>query len=135
MSDQHIDEPSLAEFGKAPYVSLVTFRKTGAPVATPVWCAVQGDACYFFSAGAAGKVKRLRNSDRAQIAVCDVRGRLLGPFAEARAELLSDPRDVATALAALRRKYGWQMHLADLGARLTGRFDKRIYIRARLKQE
>ncbi len=28
-----------------------------------------------------------------------------------------------------RDKYGWQMHLADLGAKLTGKFNNRAYIR------
>ncbi|MGE0623676.1 MAG: PPOX class F420-dependent oxidoreductase [Pseudomonadales bacterium] len=113
----------------APYLSLETFRRSGTGVATPVWCAPQGDAFYVFSAGDAGKVKRLRIGDRARLAVCDVRGRLLGPWHEGRAELLNTPADIEAALGALRAKYGWQMHLADLGARLTGRYSRRAYIR------
>ena len=116
----------------APYVSLATFRKTGAAVATPVWCAADGDALYIFSASKAGKVKRLRNSNKARLAICDARGKLLGDWVDAKAEVITEPTTVATALAALRRKYGWQMWLADTGARLTGKFNKRAYIRARL---
>jgi len=46
--------------------------------------------------------------------------------------VISEPQEVARALAALRRKYGFQMRVADIGARLTGRFNKRAYIRVRL---
>ncbi len=124
--------PSAERLAGAPYVSLATFRRSGARVATPVWCAADGDDYYFFSAGQAGKVKRLRNGDRAELAVCDVRGGLLSGWREARAVVIDDPREVRRALAALHRKYGWQMWLADLGSRLTGKYHRRAYIRARL---
>ena len=76
-----------SELAGAPYVSLSTYRKTGAPVDTPVWCAADGDDFFVFSAGNAGKVKRLRNSPRARLAVCDVRGGLLGDWHDAEAYL------------------------------------------------
>ena len=132
MSGNASSVPSAATLAKASYVSLATFRKSGARVATPVWCAADGEHFYFFSAASAGKVKRLRNGDRAQLAVCDVRGRLLGDWVDARAVVLDDSAEVARALAALHRKYGWQMWLADVGSRLTGKYHKRAYIRARL---
>ena len=117
----------------AAYVSLRTYRKTGAAVDTPVWCAPgDDDALYIFSAGNAGKVKRLRNSSKAQLAVCDVRGKLLGEWVDADAEVITDEAAVSRALAALRSKYGWQMTLADVGAKLTGKFNKRAYIRVTL---
>ncbi|MGD8830250.1 MAG: PPOX class F420-dependent oxidoreductase [Pseudomonadales bacterium] len=119
----------------APYVSLETFRKSGAGVATPVWCAPDGDALFVFSAGDAGKVKRLRNGSRARVAVCDVRGKVLGPWHDATAVVLEAPAEVERSLAALRRKYGWQMRVADLGAKLTGRFHRRAYLRIDLARE
>lgn len=117
---------------RARYLSLATFRKSGAEVATPVWAAYEQGHWYVFSAADAGKVKRLRNDSRARIAVCDLRGRLQGDPLEATAELLEDPADIHRALLLLRRKYGLQMRLADAGARLTGRFDRRAYIRVEL---
>ena len=122
-----------ADLSAAPYVSLATFRKNGLQVATTVWCAEQAGDFFVFSAGEAGKVKRLRNSNQARLAVCDVRGRILGSWIDAKAELLTDVSDRGRALAALRAKYGWRMWLADLGARLTLKFDKRSYIRIRLQ--
>ena len=119
----------------ARYVSLATFRRTGKEVATPVWAAYQQGIYYVFSAGDAGKVKRLRNSSRARLAKCDVRGKLLGEWHEARAELLQERGQIEVALNALRAKYGLAMRLLDIGARLTGRFHKRAYIGVKLTEE
>ena len=121
--------------GRAPYVSLATFRKSGVAVRTPVWAAPSGQRLYVFSAGNAGKVKRLRNSARAEVAVCDVRGKVLGAWYPAMAIVLEDRDEIEQALLALRRKYGWQMWLADVGARLTGKFERRAYIRVELTGE
>lgn len=84
------------------YVSLTTFRRTGAPVPTPVWAAPDGDSLVVWTRAAAGKVKRLRHTSRVTVAPSDIRGRVLGPAVDAEAELL--PR--AEARAALRRAYG-----------------------------
>jgi len=117
---------------RARYVSLATFRKSGAEVATPVWAAHENGTWYVFTAADSGKVKRLGNASRARLAVCDARGRLRGDWHDADAEIIGERGEIHRALLLLRRKYGWQMWLADAGARLTGRFDKRIYLRIRL---
>ncbi|MCP5180775.1 MAG: PPOX class F420-dependent oxidoreductase [Pseudomonadales bacterium] len=117
----------------ARYCSLRTYRRDGRRVDTPVWFAQQGGRYFVFSAGDAGKVKRLRNDSRAEVAPCDVRGRLLGDWYPARAELIADPGEIAVALHALRRKYGVWMWLTDLLARISGRYDKRAYIAFRLE--
>ncbi len=122
----------FASLAAAPYVSLATFRKSGVMVATPVWCAPHDGHLYLFSAGSAGKIKRLRNSTRARVAVCDFKGDLKSAWAEASAHLLEDAVEIEAALTALRKKYGWQMRMADFGARLTGRFGKRVYVRVDL---
>ena len=82
--------------------------------------------------GEAGKVKRLRNSGRADLAKCDARGKLLGEWVTASAELIEDAAEVDHAQKAFRKKYGWQIRMADWGAKLTGRFNKRAYIRVKL---
>jgi PPOX class probable F420-dependent enzyme len=132
MADEVARKDAHAALSRARYVSLATFRRSGVPVATPVWCAEDGGDFFFFSAGDAGKVKRLKNGSRAGLATCDARGGSLGEWQDAEAFLIEDPAEIGRALAALRRKYGWQMWLADAGAKLTGRFEKRAYIRARL---
>ena len=112
----------------AKYFNLATFRKNGNAVETPVWFAPDDGVFYVFSAGDAGKVKRLRNSAQARIAECDGRGRVLGEWIDAEARLVDDPQEVKKALSALRAKYGWQMLVTDWMSTLTGRFGRRQYI-------
>ncbi|PLW81834.1 PPOX class F420-dependent oxidoreductase [Kineobactrum sediminis] len=111
------------------YLSLATRKRSGEWVATPVWFAPHEDSYYLFSAGDAGKVKRLRNFSAARIAPCTVTGRLTGSWINVSAFLVEDEAEAVLALAALRRKYGWQMALTDLLSRLTGKMSKRSYIR------
>jgi len=117
------------------YLSLATRKRSGDFVNTPVWFAPDGGSYYVFSAGNAGKVKRLRNFTAARVAACTVSGTVTGEWLDAEAELLESPADEARALAALRKKYGWQMKIGDLFSRLTGKYAKRAYIRVTLRPE
>jgi PPOX class probable F420-dependent enzyme len=112
----------------ARYINLTTFRKSGVAVETPVWFAEVDGTYYVFSAGNAGKVKRLRNSSRARIARCDMRGNVQGPWLDAKATLILDSTEIKGAHSALVQKYGWQMKLADFMSCLTGRLRRRAYI-------
>jgi uncharacterized protein len=53
---------TAAEMDRARYMSLATFRKNGAEVATPVWFAEADLKLYVIATDDSGKVKRLRNS-------------------------------------------------------------------------
>ena len=110
------------------YMTLSTFRRSGAEVATPVWFAEAGGRLYVFTAGDSGKVKRLRHSSRARVAPSDARGRVQGTWRDATARLVSEPAAIERAHAALRAKYGWQMWLTDLFSRLAGRIRRRAWI-------
>jgi PPOX class probable F420-dependent enzyme len=114
-------------------VSLATFRKNGAEVRTPVWFAEVDDTLFVFTAGNAGKVKRLRNSSRARVAASDARGYVKGKWRDVTAQLMTDPAAIVQAHDALRVKYGWQMIMADLLARLSGRLHRRAWIAIHLK--
>jgi PPOX class probable F420-dependent enzyme len=118
----------VAELDRHRYLSLATFRRSGAAVATPVWFASAGTALYVVTAGDAGKVKRLRHSSRARVAACDMRGRLRGPWRDVAARLVNEPAEIGRAHAALRAKYGWQMRLLDLFSWLGGRIQRRAWI-------
>jgi PPOX class probable F420-dependent enzyme len=70
---------AFAEFTRAKYISLETFRKTGAGVRTPVWFAADPGApetLYLYSEADAGKVKRIRNNSHVRVAPSDIRGNL-----------------------------------------------------------
>ena len=118
----------------AKYLSLATFRKNGAAVPTPVWFAEHGGRYYFYSAGDAGKVKRLRNSDRARVAACDIRGKVLGPWLEARARVIDDAAAIAAGARAVHAKYGIQSRLSDVLSTLAGRIGKRAWIEIELAE-
>ena len=116
------------ELDRHRYVSLATFRQSGAEVRTPVWFAAADGRLVVFTAGDSGKVKRLRVSSRARLAPSDARGRVNGAWRDVTARLVTEPRSIERAHAALRAKYGRQMWLADALARLLGRMQRRAWI-------
>jgi len=116
------------------YVSLATYRRNGVEVKTPVWIATAGSRSYAFSAGDAGKVKRIRATSKIRMAACDIRGNVKSEWIQGEARVVSDPETIALALRALRSKYGLQMRFTDFFAKLSGRFSKRAYIEITLSE-
>jgi PPOX class probable F420-dependent enzyme len=114
------------------YVSLSTYRRNGIEVKTPVWIAQVARRYYVFSAGDAGKVKRIRATPRVRLAACDVRGNVRSAWIEARAGIVLDPALIMEVRKALRGKYGLPMRLADVIATMTGRIRRRAYIEIEL---
>lgn len=110
------------------YVSLATFRRDGREIRTPVWIAALGGRWYVFSAGDAGKVKRIRANARVRLAACDLRGKVTSGWLGARARIVDESALTERAHAALRKKYGLQMRIGDFFAKLSGRYAKRAYI-------
>lgn len=108
-------------FAGRKYLNLETFRKSGEGVHTPVWFAealpeVPGAApLYVYTIGNTGKLKRIRNNARVRIAPCDMRGRLLGEWMEARAEIL-DGGEAEKGMKLLNRKYVPWKQLLDFFA-------------------
>ena len=124
---------AIAELARERYVSLATFRKSGAEVRTPIWFAVVDDRCWMMTGGDSGKVKRLRNNPRVRVAPSDVRGIVHGPWREGTARIVNEPRQIADAHAMLRAKYGWQVTLLDLFSRLSGRIRRRVWLEVTLR--
>lgn len=116
---------------KSNYILLSTKKRDGSFVPTPVWCAGDEHSLYAFSAGNAGKVKRLRNFSDCKIAPCTVLGKRLGEDHAATAYLLN-AEESAIAHRSLVAKYGLQMRLLDLGATIAGRKKTRSFIRIAL---
>ena len=105
------------------YLNLETFRKTGEGVRTPVWFAAAhsetedeaSEKLYVYTIGNTGKLKRIRNNPRVRIAPCHLRGRLLGDWVEARAEILQG-EEAARGMRLLNRKYAPWKQLLDFFA-------------------
>jgi uncharacterized protein len=114
------------------YVSLATYRRNGVEVKTPVWIGELAGRYYMFSAGDAGKVKRIRATPRVRLAACDIRGNVRSNWIEGRARIVSEPALIGSVQKALRRKYGLIMWLSDVMATLTGRMRRRAYIEVEL---
>ena len=51
--------PDARDLDRHRYLSLATFRRSGAEVATPVWFATVDGRLYVVTSGDAGKAKRL----------------------------------------------------------------------------
>jgi PPOX class probable F420-dependent enzyme len=84
------------------YIDLVSYRKTGAGVHTPVWFAEEDGRLYVMTRGDSGKLKRIRNNSRVEIAACTMRGRRTGPALAAAARVAADQE---RGRRAIRRKY------------------------------
>ena len=95
-SDLDSDPAHPPEFASAECINLVTRRRNGAEVATPVWFVPWN-----------GKVKRLRNDPLVRYAACDWDGKVSGPWLEGRAELILATDARATAIdRLLDARYG-----------------------------
>lgn len=89
------------------FISLVTFRRSGDRVATPVWFALDDAQIVVGTFDDSGKVKRLRHTDKVEVAPCNFRGLVRGPYRPGEASIL-EPTEAILASAALSDKYGWQ---------------------------
>jgi PPOX class probable F420-dependent enzyme len=112
------------------YISLETFKRDGNGVRTPVWFARNGDALYVFTDGTSFKVKRISRSSKGKVAACNASGKsITSPWYDAKVEILEKGAEEDAAYVALRKKYGLQMKLLDVGSRLAGRIGRRKVIR------
>jgi len=125
---------SFAPFAGQKYLNLETFKKNGTGVKTPVWFTADPSASldsndaklYVYTIGVSGKVKRIRNNPRVKIAPCDMRGRVLGEWVEARAEIVTGEED-ARGTQLLKNKYFPWKQLLDFFAKFRRR-DHTVFV-------
>lgn len=94
------------------YLNLETFKKNGQGVKTPVWFAADpatpldspAAKLYIYTIGESGKVKRARNNPRVKVAPCDMRGNVLGEWADAQAEIITGA-EADRGMQLLNKKY------------------------------
>ena len=109
------------------YINLITYRKSGETVATPVWFVHENERLYVTTGRNAGKVKRIRNHPVVQIEPCDARGTRLGERVTAKARIL-DESDHTRVNQLLNQKYGLMKRLFDLMALFNGGTKSRDFI-------
>jgi PPOX class probable F420-dependent enzyme len=101
-----------ADLDKAKYVSFVTYKKDGSPIATPVWVVPFEGGYAFTTESNALKVKRIRNDARATLTVCNMRGAIAeGAKVHIGAAVILDEADAQRVDALIRKKYfiGYRM--------------------------
>jgi PPOX class probable F420-dependent enzyme len=107
------------EVSKAQYVLLTTFTKDGRPKPTPIWIARDGDRALVITEKNSWKVKRIRNTPRVTLAVCDMKGRVKGDTIEAVATVL-DESETETVYQAINDRYGIIGRVFNFFSKLRG---------------
>jgi len=110
---------TFSEVTKAKYVLLTTFTKDGRPKPTPIWIAADGDRALVITEKNAWKVKRIRNTPRVTLAVCDVRGNVKGEAIEAVASVMDDSQ-TESVYQAINRRYGIVGQIFNFFSKLRG---------------
>ena len=116
--------PAIAD---ARYVSLVTFRKDGSGVPTPLWAAESEGRLLIWTNRDSWKVKRIRRNPHVRLAPCSVRGQITGSWVDGYAEVMT-PDQSAIAVRALHRKYGIQSRVTTFFSKLRRGADGTICI-------
>jgi PPOX class probable F420-dependent enzyme len=121
---------SSALSNKEKYVSLVTFRRDGSAVDTPVWFAALGDEFGVITETNVGKVKRIRNNPRVTVQVCDYSGNVVPvgdpkaqPVLNATARLVTGA-DAVRVRKAIAKKYGGTYRLFSMYWSVTSVVDR-----------
>lgn len=96
---------SFADIAKAQYVLLTTFTKDGRPKPTAIWAANDGDRMLVITQAKSWKVKRIRNTPRVTLAICDMRGNPKSEPIEATATIL-DSSQTGLVYDAIGNEYG-----------------------------
>lgn len=110
------------------FMNLISYRKSGTAVPTPVWFVQDGSSLYVMTGKDAGKVKRIRNNPRIVVAPSDRAGKPLGAEQSAHAQVITDPAVAAHASALLTRKYGFMKRMFDFVALFSGGRKSRAYV-------
>lgn len=99
------------------HVLLVTYKRDGTPIPSPVWFARDGETLYVWTEINAFKAKRIRNDPRALLAPCDARGVPEGDPIAARGRVLTDEADRQRAAKVIRGQWGIGRRLFELVSR------------------
>ncbi len=111
--------PTFDEIAKARYILLTAFTKDGKPKPTAIWAAPDGDRLLVITEDDSWKVKRIRNTPRVTLAICDPRGNLKSEPIEAVARVL-DKSGAPDVRRAINKRYGVLGWLFGLYIKLRG---------------
>ena len=118
---------TFADVAKSEYILLTTFTKDGRPKPTAIWAAPRGDGLVAISQEKSWKVKRIRNTPRVTIAVCDRSGNREGEAVEANATILEKSANGAT-YDAIGKRYGLLGKTLNVFSKLRGGMKNNVSI-------
>ena len=110
---------TFAEVANSDYILLTTFTKDGRPKPTAIWAAPDGDRLLAITQEKSWKVKRIRNTPRITLAVCDPRGKPKSEPIEAVARVM-DKSEAPDVQRAINKRYGILGWLFGVYTRLRG---------------
>jgi PPOX class probable F420-dependent enzyme len=121
---------TFADVAKAEFVLLTTFTKDGRPKPTAIWAANDGDRLLVITQAKSWKVKRIRNTPRVTLAVCDRAGHPKSEAIEATATIL-DKSQTGAVYDAIGSEYGLLGRLFNLFSKLRGGMDNNVGLELR----
>ena len=122
--------PTFAEVSKANYILLTTFTKDGRPKSTPIWAAPDGERLLVITEADSWKAKRIRNTPRVTLAVCDMRGNPKTDSVDATAAIL-DKSETEKVYRAIGKRYGIIGKVFNLFSKLRGGAQRNVGLELR----
>jgi PPOX class probable F420-dependent enzyme len=110
---------TFADIAKSDYILLTTFTKDGRAKPTPIWAAPDGDRLLVITAEKSWKVKRIRNTPRVRLAICDMRGNVKSEEIDATATIL-DKSQTGEVYDAIGKRYGLLGKTFNVFSKLRG---------------
>jgi PPOX class probable F420-dependent enzyme len=93
------------------YINLLTYKKNGEPVLTPVWFIFEDKKIFIRTSDKSGKLKRIKNNNNVKFALCDIRGKIKGEWHNGLAKLEANNKWV---FPKINKKYGFFASLLNL---------------------
>jgi uncharacterized protein len=123
--------PTFADLAEAQYLLLTTFTKDGRPKPVPIWAAADGDRLLVITEGKSWKVKRIRNTPRVTLAICDMRGRPKSEAVDGAAAIL-DKSHTGAVYDAIGKRYGIVGKVFNFASKLRGGMEKNVGLELRV---
>ena len=109
MNNNYNNYHQSLETGK--YINLLTYKKNGEPVSTPVWFIFKDNKIFIRTSNKSGKFKRIKNNKNVKFALCNIRGQIKGEWHNGFAKLEPNNRWV---FSKINEKYGIFAYLMNI---------------------
>ena len=93
------------------YINLLTYKKNGEPVSTPVWFIFEDKKIFIRTSDKSGKFKRIKNNKNVKFALCNIRGKIKGEWHNGLAKV--EPNNI-WVFPKINKKYGIVAHLLNI---------------------